>query len=168
MTLKELNKLHTKDAIHWFLQTCGATQWAYAMAQARPFASIEDVIAIAKKIWAEMNSEDKLEAFAAHPMIGDLSSLREKYANTKEMASNEQSGTSIADEATLNALHKLNHDYLAKHGFIFIICATGLSANTMLEALQKRLPNSTEQEMNIAAEQQIKITLLRINKGLSH
>ncbi|NKX19570.1 OHCU decarboxylase, partial [Alteromonadaceae bacterium A_SAG8] len=51
-------------------------------------------------------------------------------------------------------------------GFIFIICATGLSAQTMLEALQARLPNTTQQEITNAAAEQIKITLLRINKAL--
>ncbi|HBL20462.1 MAG TPA: OHCU decarboxylase, partial [Alteromonas mediterranea] len=60
-----------------------------------------------------------------------------------------------------------NQAYLDKHGFIFIICATGLSAQTMLEALQARLPNSTQQEIVNAAAEQIKITLLRINKSIS-
>ncbi|MEM7267378.1 MAG: 2-oxo-4-hydroxy-4-carboxy-5-ureidoimidazoline decarboxylase, partial [Pseudomonadota bacterium] len=66
----------------------------------------------------------------------------------------------------LHQLKEANHAYLDKHGFIFIICATGLSAQTMLEALQARLPNTTQQEITNAAAEQIKITLLRINKAL--
>ena len=100
-------------------------------------------------------------------MIGDINSLRSKYASTRALAAGEQSGTADADEATLYALKEKNEAYLARHGFIFIICATGLSAQTMLEALQARLPNSTQQEMVNAAAEQIKITLLRINKSLS-
>ncbi|MCP4236041.1 MAG: OHCU decarboxylase, partial [Aestuariibacter sp.] len=59
------------------------------------------------------------------------------------------------------------HAYKDKHGFIFIICATGLSADTMLQALKARLPNQTQIELQNAAEQQINITLLRIGKGLT-
>ena len=100
-------------------------------------------------------------------MIGDVDSLRAKYASTKNLASNEQQGAAQADEATLVELSALNHQYLAKHGFIFIICATGLSAQTMLTALKQRYANDTPSEISLAAIEQLKITLLRLNKGLS-
>ncbi|GEA07754.1 hypothetical protein KUL42_25150 [Alteromonas sp. KUL42] len=88
------------------------------------------------------------------------------FANTKAIAAGEQSGTASASDEVLHALKEANHAYLDKHGFIFIICATGLSAETMLEELQKRLPNSTDEELQNAAAQQINITLLRISKAL--
>ena len=69
-------------------------------------------------------------------------------------------------EQTLQALADANHQYLAKHGFIFIICATGLSAETMLDALMQRINNSTAREIELAAAEQLKITLLRLEKGL--
>lgn len=100
-------------------------------------------------------------------MIGDVDSLRKKFANTKTIASGEQSGTASASEATLLTLKEANQAYLDKHGFIFIICATGLSADAMLNALQTRLPNSTDEEIRTAAQEQIKITLLRIDKALT-
>ena len=103
----------------------------------------------------------------ANPMIGDVDSLRKKFANTKTIASGEQSGTASASEATLLTLKEANQAYLDKHGFIFIICATGLSADAMLNALQTRLPNSTDEEIRTAAQEQIKITLLRIDKALT-
>jgi 2-oxo-4-hydroxy-4-carboxy-5-ureidoimidazoline decarboxylase len=99
-------------------------------------------------------------------MIGDVNSLREKFKSTKTMASNEQSGAQLASEETLQQLHKLNHAYLNKHGFIFIIFATGKSAEEMLAALKSRIDNDTETEIENAAAEQIKITLLRINKNL--
>jgi 2-oxo-4-hydroxy-4-carboxy-5-ureidoimidazoline decarboxylase len=108
-----------------------------------------------------------LTAFEAHPMIGDVNSLRKKYATTKNMASNEQQGANGADDKTLHDLALANHDYLNKHGFIFIICASGLSAKTMLHALMLRLPNDTTTEITLAAAEQIKITLLRLEKGLN-
>jgi 2-oxo-4-hydroxy-4-carboxy-5-ureidoimidazoline decarboxylase len=122
----------------------------------------------AKGTWAQCQETDWLEAFEAHPMIGDVNSLRKKFANTKHLASKEQAGASNATDEELHALSKLNHEYKAKFGFIFIICATGLSAKVMLDALQNRINNSREHELNIAAQEQLKITLLRLHKALDN
>jgi 2-oxo-4-hydroxy-4-carboxy-5-ureidoimidazoline decarboxylase len=100
-------------------------------------------------------------------MIGDVNSLREKFASTKTLASNEQSGANNASEQTLKELNELNQYYLQKYGFIFIICASGLNAQTMLGALKSRISNSKPAEMRNAAAEQIKITLLRLQKGLN-
>lgn len=166
MTLNDLNYLPWQDAMDWFQKTCAAQRWCQLMTDARPFASFNALEDSARRAWQQMAQDDWMQAFAAHPMIGDISSLRAKFANTKQIAANEQSSTSKASEATLQGLKKLNHDYLAKHGFIFIICATGLSAETMLAELESRLPNDTETEMKTAAEHQFNITLLRLRKGL--
>lgn len=167
MTLNQLNTLNETDATQWFMQTCAATRWATLMANARPYASIANIETTAKNNWQTMQAPDILEAFQGHPMIGDMGSLRAKFANTKAMASNEQAGTASASEAVLNTLMQANHDYLDKHGFIFIICATGLSAAEMLAQLQLRIVNTTQDEMHNAANEQIKITLLRIQKNLT-
>lgn len=167
MTLNELNALSNEDAATWFEQTCAATHWIDSMVEKRPFASIDELKSVAIAEWEGCNEADYLEAFTAHPMIGDVDSLRKKFANTKAIAAGEQSGASDASEATLLALKDQNHAYLEKHGFIFIICATGLSAQTMLNELNKRLPNATESEIATAAQEQIKITLIRFDKALS-
>ena len=166
MTLKELNTLSAEEASSWFEQCCAAKTWVYQMVKARPYSDKNALVNQAKSAWAKCSDDDYFEAFTAHPMIGDVDSLRKKFANTKAIAAGEQSGTASASEAVLYQLKEANHAYLNKHGFIFIICATGLSAQTMLEALQARLPNTTQQEITNAAAEQIKITLLRINKAL--
>ncbi|WP_394220733.1 2-oxo-4-hydroxy-4-carboxy-5-ureidoimidazoline decarboxylase [Alteromonas gracilis] len=166
MTLNELNALNAEEATSWFEQCCAAKAWVYQMVNARPFRDMNSLISETKSAWAKCGDDDYLEAFTAHPMIGDVDSLRKKFANTKAIAAGEQSGTASASETVLFQLKEANQAYLDKHGFIFIICATGLSAQTMLEALQARLPNATQEEINNAAAEQIKITLLRINKAL--
>lgn len=167
MTLNELNALSADEAFSWFEQCCAAKAWIYQMVEARPYSDLDALVSQANDTWAKCSDDDYLEAFTAHPMIGDVDSLRKKFANTKTIAAGEQSGTASAPEAVLHQLKEANHAYLDKHGFIFIICATGLSAQTMLEALQARLPNTTQQEVSNAAAEQIKITLLRINKALN-
>lgn len=167
MNIQELNTLSHEQAVTWFMQTCTSAAWCELMAKSRPFDSIEQVRETASTHWSQMAEADFIEAFHGHPMIGDIESLRAKYANTKALAANEQSGASQASEAVLLELKAKNHAYLDKHGFIFIICATGLSAQTMLNALLERLDNDTQVELANAGAEQIKITLLRINKGLT-
>ena len=76
----------------------------------------------------------------------------------------EQSGVANASAQTRAALAHLNRDYRQRFGFIFIICASGLSADAMLVQLRVRLKNSRAQELANAAEEQRKITRLRLRK----
>ena len=66
----------------------------------------------------------------------------------------------------ISALAAGNTAYEKKFGFIFIVCATGKSAAEMLALLQERLPNSREQELANAAEEQRKIFHIRLEKLL--
>jgi 2-oxo-4-hydroxy-4-carboxy-5-ureidoimidazoline decarboxylase len=166
LSLQALNSLDSKESEQWFSQCCAAPKWFKGMSQARPFTDFDTVLQAAKDIWQQCSTAEFLIAFEAHPMIGDVNSLRKKYAATKNMASNEQQGTTDADDETLQNLATANHEYLNRHGFIFIICASGLSANTMLDAITLRLQNDTATEMTIAKAEQIKITFLRLEKGL--
>ena len=166
LSLLTLNSLESQQAEKWFSQCCASPKWFKGMEHARPYANIESVVQAAKDIWQQCHTSEFLTAFEAHPMIGDVNSLRKKYAATKNMASNEQQGANDADDETLQNLASANHEYLNKHGFIFIICASGLSANIMLDALMLRLANDTATEIALAAAEQIKITLLRLEKGL--
>jgi 2-oxo-4-hydroxy-4-carboxy-5-ureidoimidazoline decarboxylase len=107
-----------------------------------------------------------LEAFKIHPRIGDIESLRKKFASTASWASDEQSGASEAAEDVLHELSEGNDHYEKKFGYIFIVCATGKSATEMLTLLKNRLHNNPEAEFAIACEEQKKITNLRLDKLL--
>ena len=128
------------------------------------FASDQELMARAERDWDSLVEADYFEAFLAHPRIGDVDSLRQKYANTKAIASGEQSGVDAADEATLTRLAAANDEYFDKFGFIFIVCATGKTAKQMLEILESRLPNQRDVEVANAAAEQMKITKLRLEK----
>jgi 2-oxo-4-hydroxy-4-carboxy-5-ureidoimidazoline decarboxylase len=151
--LHRLNSLNEKMAWDELLRCCGASKWALKIMKARPLASIEALLQESEKAFDSFDEIDWLEAFSHHPKIGDIDSLRVKFASTSTWASNEQSGTSAADEVTLRALAQGNDDYERKFGFIFIICATGKSAAEMLAALNARLGNERGVELKNAAEQ---------------
>lgn len=157
MRIEELNRLPRYRAEEEFLRCCGSRAWARTMAQRRPFLSLERLARAASEIWWSIDSTDWLEAFRAHPRIGEL--------NIIGSAAQEQAAMNRTPGAVAGALAIANNDYFDKFGFIFIICATGKSGEEMLENLRSRMSNSSEQELRIAAEEQSKITLLRLNKA---
>ena len=131
----------------------------------RPFGTSEALQAAAGEVWSALQPEDWLEAFAAHPRIGDRTSLEHRFADTHLLSAREQAGVDGAGDDVLLALAEANAAYEKRFGFIFIVCATGLTAAEMLGMLQARLKNDPAAELRIAAGEQAKITALRL-KGM--
>ena len=152
---------HTKEAL---FKCCGSTNWAEQLSQKIPFASIEELKTESDKIWFSCDKKDWLEAFSHHPKIGDVKSLEKKFASTAQWASGEQASVNAATHNPLIELKELNDAYEKKFGHIFIVCATGKSAEEMLVLLKQRLQNNPAEEIKIAANEQNKITHLRIDK----
>ena len=124
------------------------------MARRVPFATMEEVLAAADEIWGTLDPADRLEAFAAHPRIGERTG--------DPQASREQSRVAAADAGIHARLAQGNRDYEARFGYIFIISAQGKSAEDMLDALERRLRNPAGEELNVAAAEQAQITRIRL------
>lgn len=167
MTLAEFNGLPQQAALEELVRCCGAGKWAEGMATERPYADLAGVLHAARRIWDDMDADDWREAFAHHPKIGGVDTLKKKFAATAKWAIGEQSGTADAGGPVLQALADRNNEYENKFGFIFIVCATGKSAGEMLHILNERIENDAARELKIAAAEQGKITLLRLEKLLS-
>ena len=129
----------------------------------RPFVSSDALFESAESIWVSLGKEDWLEAFSHHPQIGDRAALDARFPQTHDLSANEQSGIGIAGADVLTALAQANTDYFNRFGFIFIVCATGKSAEEMLALLLSRLQNDRVTELRIAVEEQAKITALRLS-----
>ncbi|NKB77790.1 MAG: 2-oxo-4-hydroxy-4-carboxy-5-ureidoimidazoline decarboxylase [Gammaproteobacteria bacterium] len=166
MNLNELNSLDRKQRLTLFEKCCSASRWFTLMTESAPYQSIEQLTQAAKAHWSLMDDSDYLEAFDGHPKIGDPASLKAKYAATHATASNEQSLVKHASDQTISELADFNHRYEERFGYIFIVCATGKTADEMLNLVKERIHNPPEQEIKIAAEEQLKILLIRIEKLL--
>lgn len=166
MSLAQLNSASAEDARIMLLQCCTSDAWIAGLVAARPFPSEQALRQTADEIWMELSEPDYLQAFDGHPKIGDVSSLKAKYAGTKSLAAGEQSSVSEAEDKVIEALARGNTQYDSKFGFIFIVCATGKTAEEMLALLQSRLGNTRDQELANAAEEQRKIFQLRLGKLL--
>lgn len=167
MTLHELNILPKDQLKAELFKCCGSKSWVEKMLPFFPAEDMAELLYDAEDQWYECSESDWLEAFSHHPKIGDIDSLKTRFATTAGWASSEQRSVTQATEETLQALAKGNEAYEKKFGFIFIVCATGKSADEMLELLQKRLSNSKEEEIRIAMDEQNKITQIRLQKLLS-
>ncbi len=140
---------------------CGATRWIDRMMARRPFGSQAAALAAARDEWFALSEEDWREAFGHHPRIGDRDALRRRFA-ARDPAGLEQSGVDAASEAVLTALAEANRAYEERFGYIFIVCATGRTAEEMLALLRTRLGNNPQTEIRVAAGEHAKICELRL------
>jgi allantoicase len=191
--LRWLNALPARQAEAELLACCGSRAWAATMAAARPFADAAILAATADQIWDGLGPDDWLEAFAAHPRIGERRAAgtpgdagagpagaaaptaagpSEQSLGTsapapgEEWSSDEQAGVGGADPGVLAALAEGNLEYERRFGHVFLISASGRKADELLEALHRRLDNDPEVELGVAAAEQRTITRLRLGKLL--
>jgi len=165
-SIEDINRHDVESARGILFNCCSAQRWVDGMLSARPFADRNELLQTARDIWAGMQEDDWLEAFAGHPKIGDVNSLKAKYAATRALAGHEQSAVGEADDDVIEQLARYNTEYEARFGFIFIVFASGKSAGEMLQLLKRRIGNSRDRELENAAAEQLKITLLRLEKLL--
>ncbi len=164
MSALGLDRVPEREAAAALERCCGAAAWVRGMLARRPFGTPAALHAAADEVFATLGPDDLLEAFAHHPRIGDVEALRQRFAATAEWASGEQRGAAEADEDTLRRLAAGNAAYEQRHGHIFIVCATGLSAGEILARLEARLHDAPEAELRRAGEEQRRITHLRLDK----
>lgn len=165
-TLARLNSLPAEEARAELLKCCGSARWAEQVAAHRPYASAEELEETADRVWWQLAPEDWLEAFRAHPKIGEREAASAVSAEARAWSEREQSGASGADAETRAALAAGNRAYEERFGFIFIVCAAGKTAREMLALLEARLCHDRETELGVAAREQRQITRLRLRKLL--
>lgn len=166
LELASLNSLSPSQAEAEFLKCCGSKNWARRLTSARPFASLNELIAEAERAWWSLDSDDWLEAFHSHPKIGDRKAAAPTAVEAQQWSEDEQSGIRDSTQQTFDALAQLNQTYEEKFGYIFIVCASGKSSEEMLAMLRDRLKNNAAEELRIAADEQAKIAELRLRKLL--
>ena len=159
--LTSFNAAARETALETATGFCASDRWAGVLVDGRPYADVDRLLSAARAAWCGVADDDRLEAFAAHPLIGDREVLRRRFA---DRARAEQGQVLGASEATLDALAEENRTYLERHGFIFIVCATGKTAEEMLALLRERFDNDRATELRNASREQGEIMLLRIRQ----
>jgi 2-oxo-4-hydroxy-4-carboxy-5-ureidoimidazoline decarboxylase len=161
------NGLEGELAAATILPCCGSKAWAQALVARRPIEDEASLLELSDEVWTGLAAPDWLEAFATHPRIGERRAPAPASAQSAVWSAQEQQQASAADETVQSALAEGNQEYERKFGRVFLVCATGKSAAEILTILKRRLQNDEATELREAAEEQRKITNLRLKKWLS-
>jgi OHCU decarboxylase len=154
------NRLPPDEAERHLLGCCGSHAWAAAVAATRPYADFPALVTASEVVWGRLEPSDWLEAFAAHPRLG------ESGGHAPDSSQKEQSRIMGAGDETLAALAAENRRYEARFGHVFLISAAGRSAEEVLATLRQRIRNDPATEVKVAADEQRKITRLRLERML--
>ena len=156
LSLDELNALPEQDAAVKLRECCGSSHWVERMLKARPFPGTAALLHAADAAWDGTRPSDWLEAFAAHPRIGE----RARTAWSRE----EQHAAGASGSHVSARIAELNHEYEERFGHIYIVCATGRSGEEIMADILARMENDAEHELRVSAREQHRITRLRLGK----
>lgn len=156
MNIDQFNALSQSEALKLLIACCGSREWATQMMLLRPFGSTEVLLDTADREWLRLGETDWLEAFGAHPRIGERS---DSPSSQREQAAVYSAGDSIT-----RALTRANTEYERRFGFIFLVFATGKTPEQILELMNTRMHNAREVEIKNAVAEQMKITRHRLQR----
>ena len=157
MTLAAFNALPDDEAQRELLSCCASPAWADEVRKGRPYRSVDDLLDRADLAVAGLSGAELDAALAGHPRIGERHDDR---------SAREQSGVDGADERVLRALAEGNRDYEQRFGHVYLVCATGRSADEMLALLTARLANDPATERSVVRTELAKINRIRLTKLL--
>lgn len=164
--LDRWNQLPAGEAQDDVLPCCGSIAWARELAARRPLQDEDSLFAASDEIWNSLSEKDWAEAFSKHPRIGERKAPTTAPVQSASWSEQEQRNVASAADAVRQALAEANREYERRFGRVFIVCATGKSAPEILEIVRRRLQNDDAIELKEAAEEQRKITNLRLKKWL--
>jgi 2-oxo-4-hydroxy-4-carboxy-5-ureidoimidazoline decarboxylase len=158
-TLAAFNAAPPEVAERGVLACCASGSFARMIAGGRPYrnpAALRDAVSAA---FETLTWDDIVESMNAHPRIGER-------VGAGGWSAAEQSGAASASDGVRQALADGNLAYEQRFGHVFLICASGLSGQDMLDQLQARLGNDPDAERAVVREELLKITWLRLTKLL--
>ncbi len=161
--LRWLNSLPPAQARQVLPTCCTSRAWVERMAAGRPYPDVDALLAASDRAVRELGRDGLVEALAAHPRIGQRAA-----GSATEAVWSRQEQASVGDAAAevRAALREGNRAYEERFGHVFLICASGRSAEEMLAALRERLGNDPATEWGVVAEELRQITRLRLERLL--
>ena len=167
LTVADLDAFPAEQAAVELVACCGSSAWVRAMVARRPFGSRDALFRAADEEWARLSSADWLEAFAHHPRIGQQRPVARVGFTAESWSAAEQSRAMNDGDEVRAQLAREQSEYEGRFGHVFLISASGKSGNAILAALRQRMRNDPATELRVAAEEQRKITRLRLEKLFS-
>ncbi len=152
------------DAAALIAPCCASVRWIDALVAHRPHSSLAGITDASDAAIAQLSWPDIEQALAAHSRIGD----RAEGADRESAWSRQEQSAAATPEADIQqALVAGNAEYEQRFGHVFLICATGRSAEDVLAALTRRLENPPDTEREIVRDELTQIVRLRLAKLLA-
>lgn len=171
LTLDEFNR-SDPDGLRPVLRSCTTSPaWADRVLVGRPYTSVEDVVAAARRAVLDLEPAELDAALAGHPRIGERPGGA--HAAGAGFSRGEQSGvrrdldTPGDDSGTAARLAGANARYEERFGHVFLIRASGRDAAEILTELERRVGNDPDTERGETAAQLAEITALRVRQVLA-
>jgi 2-oxo-4-hydroxy-4-carboxy-5-ureidoimidazoline decarboxylase len=149
--IAQFDALDAAEAEAELLGVCRAPRWAHRVAAGRPYRSVG---ALQEAAAAALTDADLDEAMAGHPRIGDRAAAGPSRR--------EQSAVATAEAGVRTALAEGNRAYEERFGHVYLVCASGRSAEDLLATLHARLDNDPATERGVALRELAAINRLRI------
>lgn len=157
--LSAFNELSERQRMHALFEVCSSPIWARRVLAGGPFPDAEALLDRADRVLAELPDVELDAALDGHPRIGD----RPDNASSAR----EQAGVAGADAAVKAELAAKNREYEDRFGYVYLVCASGRSAEELLAILTERLGNDPETERRVMRSELAKINRLRLQRLLS-
>ncbi|MBJ7462091.1 MAG: 2-oxo-4-hydroxy-4-carboxy-5-ureidoimidazoline decarboxylase [Mycolicibacterium sp.] len=160
--LEDFNALSDRQRMHLLFEVCSSTIWARRVVAGSPFRDAEALYDRADRVLAELPDAEIDAALDGHPRIGASVSAAHSPSSARE-----QARVADAGEAVKAALAEKNREYEDRFGYVYLVCASGRSADELLAILTDRLDNDPETERRVMRSELAKINRLRLERLLS-
>jgi 2-oxo-4-hydroxy-4-carboxy-5-ureidoimidazoline decarboxylase len=138
---------------------CAAPAWIEAVLAGRPYPDLDQLNEVSDAAIYALDDDGLAQALAAHPRIGERSGGPEAA-----WSSEEQAGMSATDATVRAQMADANRRYEAKFGQVYLVCATGLTAEQLLAVCTQRLSNDAATERAVVLGELAKIVRIRLGK----
>ena len=155
--LNSFDKMRFIEAVGWVFEH---SPWVAERAwPARPFADLGSLLSAMKSVVETARPEEQLALLRAHPDLGTRARI--SAASTDEQAA---AGMTQLNPEEFERLQRLNSAYRSRFGFPFLFAVKGSTKYDVLDALERRLNASPEEELQEALRQVFRIAEFRLRE----
>jgi 2-oxo-4-hydroxy-4-carboxy-5-ureidoimidazoline decarboxylase len=157
--LDGFNRLTERQRMHLLFDVCSSTIWARRVLAGGPFRGVDSLLDRADRVLAELPDAEIDAALDGHPRIGGR-------VNNPTSAREQADVAAAADDVRAELASK-NRAYEDRFGYVYLVCASGRSAEELLAILTERLDNDPDTERRVMRTELMKINRLRLQRLLS-
>lgn len=165
--LSSLASMDRNDFVHTLAGVFEHSPWVAEMAYAEhPFTTRADLERALNTAMRSASKAQQLALIRAHPELAGKAAIAGEMTDAS-IFEQANAGLSRCTPEQLNQIQSLNHTYMNKFGWPFIIAVRGMNVDSIIAAISTRIGHSAEEEFEQALTQISRIAGLRLDSLLS-